>query len=613
MLARWMIRLIPGIFLIFGAFLIVFEASATSTQLHRWQHEDWVYSAVYSPDGTHVLTGSKDNTARLYDIQTGQLIEKWKHVGSVLSVAYSPDGKTIITGSGGGREGAYYGYVRLFDIQTGELIKRWELGSWVRSIAYSPDGKTIITGSDDTTARLFDIQTDEMIHRWQHGELVRSVAYSPDGKTILTGSKDNTARLYDIKTGEMIHRWGHDSDVVSVAYSPDGKTILTGSKDTTARLFDIKTGEMIKKWEHDSEVLSVAYSPDGKTILTGSGGSREGAYYGYVRLYDIQTGELIHRWQHGDWVRSVAYSPDGKTILTGGDDNTVRLFDILPSDPKTHTHRQLVIEIQQGLHDLGYNPGVIDGIEDDSTRRAIQMFEQDYGLPITGQVSSALKTYIVVAYTSRQRLEIPSNLERSSTGSGFFISPEGHLITNYHVVDGCTAIHLADGTKLTLIAHNEQDDLALYQDQGKSEEYRFVPFRAGRSIRPGEDIVVLGFPFSSSLSSSLKATTGIVSSLLGPEDNRSLFQITASVNPGNSGGPVLDKTGQVVGIVVARIIDIDNEPTQNLNFAIHSGIVRLFLDAHGIPYELNPSTDSFETADIVTQGQNYTVLLECWK
>ena len=154
---------------------------------------------------------------------------------------------------------------------------------------------------------------------------------------------------------------------------------------------------------------------------------------------------------------------------------------------------------------------------------------------------------------------------------------------------GCTEVRLVDGTKLKLIAHNEQDDLALYQDQGRSEEHSFASFRAGRGIRPGEDIVVLGFPLSSRLSSSLKTTTGIVSSLLGPEDDRSLFQITASVNPGNSGGPVLDNTGQVVGVVMARFENLNGRPTQNLNFAIHSGIVRLFLDAHGIPYEINLS------------------------
>ena len=630
--------------MIFGVFLIVFESSsATSTLLHSWEHEgavtsvayspdgktiltgstdgfaqlydiqtgelikSWehgslVWSVAYSPDGEIILTGSIDKTARLYDIQTGELVHKWEHDTTVRSVAYSPDGKTILTGSWGRA-------VRLYDIQTGELIKKWRHDGVVLSVAYSPDGKTILTGSIDNTARLYDIQTGELIKKWRHDGVVLSVAYSSDGKTILTGSgrPDNTARLYDIQTGELIHRWRHDDAVSSVAYSPDGKTILTGSWDNTAWLYDIQTGEPIYGWRHDDSVYSVVYSPDGKTILIGSSD-------GFARLYDIP-GDLIHRWQHDDWVSSVAYSPDGKTILIGSSDGFARLFDVLPSDPQTQTHRLLVIEIQQGLHDLGYNPGVILGIADDGTSRAIQMFEQDHGLPITGQVSPALKTNIMVADKSRQRYEIPSSLERSSAGSGFFISPEGHLITNHHVVDGCTEIRLADGTKLERIAHNEQNDLALYQDQSKSEEHSFASFRAGRGIRPGEDIVVLGFPFPERVSSIVKPTTGIVSSLLGPKDNLSLFQINASVYPGNSGGPVLVNTGQVIGVVMARLKkeNSDDPPVQNVNFAIHSGIVRLFLDAHGIPYELNLSTDSFETAEIFTQGQNYTVLLECWK
>ena len=615
MLARWMILLISGVF------LIVFESSsATSTQLHSWEHEGSVLSVAYSPDGKAILTGSDDNTARLYDTKTGDLIHSWEHEGSVRSVAYSPDGKTILTGSGGiFRDSS----AQLYDIQTRDLIHSWQHEDGVNSVVYSPDGKTILTGSAAGKegeyygyVRLYDIQTRELIHSWQHSKWVRSVAYSPDGKIILTASIDRTARLYDTKTGDLIKRWRHGNIVLSVAYSPDGETILTGSSNLfgtsgEAQLYDIQTGDLIHSWEHDGVIWSVAYAPDGETILTGSsnlsGTSRE------AQLYDIQTGDLIHSWEHDRVIWSVAYSPDGKTILTGSTDGFARLFEIPPSDSQTQTHKQLVIEIQQGLHDLGYNPGVIDGIEGPRTNSAIRMFEQDHELPITGRVSPTLKTYIVDIRASRQNPEIPSSIEMSSTGSGFFISPEGHLITNHHVVNGCTEVRLADGTKLERIAHNEQDDLALYQDQSKAEEHSFVYFRAGRGIRPEEDIVILGFPLSSSLSSSLKATTGIVSSLLGPEDDRSLFQFTASVNPGNSGGPVLDNTGQVVGIVVPRITDIDDEPTQRLNFAIHSGIVRLFLDVHSIPYEINLSPDPIETADIVTQGQNYTVLLECWK
>ncbi len=146
----------------------------------------------------------------------------------------------------------------------------------------------------------------------------------------------------------------------------------------------------------------------------------------------------------------------------------------------------------------------------------------------------------------------------------------------------------------------------------------FVTFRGGQGVRTGEDIVVTGFPLHGLLTSGINVTKGIVSALAGPGDDRRIFQITAPVQPGNSGGPVLDASGNVVGVVVARLDAIKlarrtGRLPQNVNFAISAGTARAFLDAHDVAYKTAKSNRTTPTADIAAKAKGYTVLIECWK
>ena len=285
------------------------------TLIRRFEHGSYaVYSVAFAPDGATVLTGGTDDTARLWNAQTGAEIRRFEgHGSSVYSVAFAPDGATVLTGSGDDT-------ARLWNAQTGAEIRRFEGhrrdGIGVESVAFSPDGATVLTGSHDGTARLWNAQTGAEIRRFEgHGDHVESVAFSPDGATVLTGSTDHTARLWNAQTGAEIHRFeGHGDGVESVAFSPDGATVLTGSRDLTARLWNAQTGAEIHRLGHGGWVHSVAFSPDGATVLTGD-------LYGRVRLWNAQTGAEIRRFK-GDTssIESVAFSPDGATVLTGSHD-----------------------------------------------------------------------------------------------------------------------------------------------------------------------------------------------------------------------------------------------------------------------------------------------------
>ena len=120
------------------------------------------------------------------------------------------------------------------------------------------------------------------------------------------------------------------------------------------------------------------------------------------------------------------------------------------------------------------------------------------------------------------------------------------------------------------------------------------------------------------LSSDLNVTTGVVSALAGLGNNSSLIQVTAPIQPGNSGGPVLDQSGHVVGVVVARLDAIKlakrtGKLPQNVNFAINEGTARVFLDANNVPYEVEQSDETLSTADIAAKARDFTVRVECWK
>jgi WD40 repeat protein len=302
---------------------------ATGCEIRRLEgHSSVVNSVAFSPDGKTALTGSYDNTVRLWDLATGREIRRLEgHSGAVNSVAFSPDGKTALSGGGD----VLQAELKLWDLATGREIRKFEghsreVSREVTSVAFSPDGKTALSGSNDNSVRLWDLATGREIRKLEARSIgVNSVAFSPDGKTALSGSNDKTARLWDLATGREINMFeGHSREVKSVAFSPDGKTALTGSYDSTARLWDLATGREIRKFEgHSGYVTSVAFSPDGKTALSGSWDQT-------ARLWDLATGREIKKFAgHSVGVWSVAFSPDGNTALSGSsNDNTVRLWDL---------------------------------------------------------------------------------------------------------------------------------------------------------------------------------------------------------------------------------------------------------------------------------------------
>ncbi len=283
-----------------------------------WGHSDRVNCAAYSPDGRRLVTGSFDNTARIWDAGTGvQLAVLSGHSDYVISAAWSPDGKHIVTASQDKT-------VRIWDAATG--IQRAVLsghGDVVASAQYSPDGKHIVTASVDKTARIWDAGTGAQLAVLSgHGNIVTSASYSPDGKRILTASYDKTARIWDAATGaQLVVLSGHGDSVECAAYSPDGKRIVTASDDKTVRIWDAARGTQLSLLTgHADAVTCAAWSPDGSRIVSASLDRT-------ARIWDAATGAQLGSLSGYSDVFSAAYSPDGRRIVTVAQDKAARIWD----------------------------------------------------------------------------------------------------------------------------------------------------------------------------------------------------------------------------------------------------------------------------------------------
>jgi len=212
----------------------------------------------------------------------------------------------------------------------------------------------------------------------------------------------------------------------------------------------------------------------------------------------------------------------------------------------------------------------------------------------------------------------PARSGGGKTGTGFVISPNGHIVTNNHVISGCGEIrgNLTGEAPATLrvVSADESNDLALLQGPAASLK-EFVRIR-DRSIRSGDSVVAIGYPYHGLLTSDFTVTTGIVSSLSGILNDSRFLQITAAVQPGNSGGPLLDTSGQLVGVVSGKLdavkfVRATGNIPENINFAIKTGALRDFLDNSVVPYQTADSKADLKTPEIAGNARAYTLLITC--
>jgi S1-C subfamily serine protease len=208
----------------------------------------------------------------------------------------------------------------------------------------------------------------------------------------------------------------------------------------------------------------------------------------------------------------------------------------------------------------------------------------------------------------------------SMSGTGFVVSSSGHIVTNHHVIDGCVGDIKGNLTGeatmvLRVVSRDATNDLALLQAPSTSTFKDFARIR-DRPMRSGDSIVAIGFPLHGLLTSDFTVTSGIVSSLSGTYNDTRHLQISAAIQPGNSGGPLFDMSGQVVGVVDSKldprgVIKMTGQLPENINFAIKTGALRDFLDNSVVSYQTAEPKGELKTTDIAGNARAYTMLISC--
>jgi S1-C subfamily serine protease len=238
----------------------------------------------------------------------------------------------------------------------------------------------------------------------------------------------------------------------------------------------------------------------------------------------------------------------------------------------------------------------------------------------------------------RQAQVVEEQTPQSGSGSGFFVSKMGHVITNAHVVKGCNRVTVGDNANkqvsADIINTDRSNDLALLKlsslemtsAESKSLIQKLsiavIPLASkgllrSEDVRLGEKVLVAGFPFGDVFSNTIKVTSGIVSATRGPGDDSGQFQLDAAVQPGNSGGPIYDSSGNIVGVVISQLDKRKVEKAigslpENVNFGIKASTVRQFLVSSGLPSKKSERTEEKSTEQLAEIAKNQALMVMCF-
>ncbi|MCH5220090.1 MAG: WG repeat-containing protein [Muribaculaceae bacterium] len=201
------------------------------------------------------------------------------------------------------------------------------------------------------------------------------------------------------------------------------------------------------------------------------------------------------------------------------------------------------------------------------------------------------------------------------TGSGFAIA-DGYIATNYHVTSGAKNIRIRGvngdfdkSYKAMVVASDKEHDLAIIRIVDKDfDGIKEIPYQIGKSSADvGENIFVLGYPQIDTMGEEIKLTEGVISALSGYKGNQSMFQISAAVQPGNSGGPLFNEEGNVIGVVCAKHAD-----AENANYAVKVSYLFSLVNSSNLGIKLSDNKiNENKVSSIVKKVKNFVYLIEC--
>jgi WD40 repeat protein len=386
-------------------------------------HKDKVVTALFSPDDSHVLTYSqntdesaskvRDNTARIWNVETGDEFRKFDHKHPVICAAFSLDGTKVVTASARS--------IDIWSVANGNLVKT--LSGHTNDVTYvdfNSDSTLVISVAMDRTVRIWDIANEELINTFRghwgettrcdtshdsslvlstsndvtriwdmnrqtsksvmHDEQIKFVNVSPGGTHVLSASDDGVVKIWDANDISLVSTIKATGvPFKSVIFSPCGRRILTASIDKTVSVWDKATGEEnCSAGKLDCSIKAAVYSPCGSTFLT--------LHNEVVQVWDADCnlvaviGYYDEFDDFGEFV-TASYSPDGRMIVTTSTDCTSKVWCTLSGALKgTFEHDEDVTSASFGSDNRHLITTSVDGtakLWDFDTRTLLHTFNHD--------------------------------------------------------------------------------------------------------------------------------------------------------------------------------------------------------------------------------------------
>jgi len=283
-------------------------------------HSGPVYGVALSVDGRHAVSASRDNTLKVWDVDSGrELLTLQGHFASVNGVALSADGRRAVSASGDNT-------LKVWDVDTGrELLTLQGHSASVTGVALSAHGRHAVSASDDKTLKVWDVDSGrEILTLHGHSASVNGVALSADGRRAVSASDDYTLKVWDVDSGrELLTLHGHSASVNGVALTADGRHAVSASDDYSLKVWDVDSGrELLTLHGHSDSVNGVALSADGRRAVSASNDDT-------LKVWDVDSGrELLTLHGHSASVYGVALSADGRRAVSASWENTVKVWDL---------------------------------------------------------------------------------------------------------------------------------------------------------------------------------------------------------------------------------------------------------------------------------------------
>jgi WD40 repeat protein len=281
-------------------------------------HKGWINAVSITPDGRKAVSGSNDNSVRVWDVERGKCERVLKgHNGFVEAVSITQDGRRAVSGS-------VDNTVRVWNLETGKCERVLEGHTrGVYAVSVTPDGRSAVSGNS-YEIRVWNLETGKCERVLEgHTGAVSAVKITPDGRRAVSGSQDDTIRVWNLETRKCERVLEGPSPVLVVSITPDGRRAVSGSVDNTVRVWNLETGECERVLgRHTNWRSAISITSDGRRALLESNDDA-------VRKWNLDTGKFERVLEgHTDIISAVCITPNGWRVVSGSVDKTVRVWDL---------------------------------------------------------------------------------------------------------------------------------------------------------------------------------------------------------------------------------------------------------------------------------------------